>query len=206
MKQIRMRAALCVALALILTACGSSRRGAEHSDVRPRDVANICAIYRDNPHWAQAAAEAEARWGAPQEIKMAIIWRESTFRGDARPPYRRVMGMPTGQRLSSAYGFAQAIDGTWDWYVRETGSRADRDVFVDSVDFVGWYMAKTRDMTGVPTWDAFNQYLAYHEGQRGYQRGTWRAKPEVQRAAAQVAAQAERYRAQRRYCAAGGNV
>jgi hypothetical protein len=25
--------------------------------------------------------------------------------------------------------------------------------------------------------DAFNHYLAYHEGHGGYRRGTWRAKP-----------------------------
>jgi hypothetical protein len=202
MNGIRLRALGALMLLGVLAGCGGS--GSGRSDVRPSNVADICAIYRDNPHWALAAAEAEQKWGAPQEVKMAIIWRESTFRNDARPPYRTVMGVPTGRRLSSAYGYAQAIDGTWDWYRKETRANGvERDVFVDAIDFVGWYMAKTRDMTGVQTWDAFNQYLAYHEGQTGYRRGSWRSKPHVQRAAAQVAHQAEVYRAQRRRCMAG---
>lgn len=187
-------AALAVAA---LAACSSGGP----KDVRPSNVADLCAIYRDNPHWASAAAQAEARWSAPQEVKMAIIWRESGFRADARPPYRTVLGVPTGQRLSSAYGYPQAIDGTWDWYRNETGARgADRTVFTDSVDFVGWYVAKTRATTGVPANDAFNQYIAYHEGHAGYRSGAWRRKPDVQRAAAQVARQAERYRQQRALC------
>ena len=169
------------------------------SDVMPRDVSDICAIFRDNPHWAEAASDAQSRWGTPIDVKMAIIWRESTFRSTARP-VRYVMGMPAGY-LSSAYGYAQAIDGTWDWYLRDTGRRgADRTNFADAIDFVGWYLNKTAEMNGVSPYDATNQYLAYHEGQGGFARGTWRAKPDVQRAAQQVAMQAVRYRAQAQAC------
>jgi hypothetical protein len=188
------RGGAALGLALLAAGCG----GGAH-DVRPSNVANLCAIYRENPHWAEAAAEAERKWGVPQEVKMAIIWRESTFDGEARPVKRSMLGVPVGY-ASSAYGYAQAIDGTWDWYRKDTGADGERDVFVDAIDFVGWYMAKTRDMTGVPTWDAYNQYLAYHEGQTGYQRGSWRQKAWLQRAAAQVAHQAEVYRQQRRAC------
>ena len=165
----------------------------------PRDVSNICAIFSDNPHWAEAASDARDRWGTPVDVKMAIIWRESTFRAQARP-VKYVMGMPAGY-LSSAYGYAQAIDGTWDWYLRDTGRRgADRTNFADAIDFVGWYLNKTSEMTGVSLYDATNQYLAYHEGQTGFNRGSWRAKPDVQRAAQQVAMQAVRYRAQAQNC------
>lgn len=192
---------LCAAmLAALAAACSSG--GAVHRDVRPSNVADLCAIYRDNPHWATAAAQAEAKWGAPQEVKMAIIWRESTFRADARPPFRTVLGVPT-ERLSSAYGYSQAIDGTWAWYQKETGANdADRTDFTDAVDFVGWYMAKTQFANGVPQTDAFNQYLAYHEGHRGYSSGRWRSNPQLLKAASQVAQQAERYAAQKRRCAA----
>ena len=42
---------------------------------------------------------------------------------------------------SSAYGYAQALEGTWDDYRKDTGRRgADRDDFADSSDFIGWYM------------------------------------------------------------------
>ncbi len=188
-----LKCSLALAAALLIGCAG-------HRDVRPRDVSDICAIYRDNPHWPALVRESARRWGAPEEVKMAIIWRESTFRARARPPRTYFLGVPTG-RVSSAYGYAQAIDGTWDWYRRETGaSGADRDDFADAIDFVGWYLAKTRSMNGVPTYDAFNQYLAYHEGHTGYRRGAWKAKPQVRRAARQVAEQAARYRAQLARC------
>jgi hypothetical protein len=67
---------------------------------------------------------------------------------------------------------------------------------------VGWYIDKTRRSNGVAPGDAYNQYLAYHEGHTGYRRGDWRAKPAVLRAASDVARQAARYRAQRAACRA----
>lgn len=175
-------AALCV-----LSACG----GGSSTDVQPANVADICAIYHDNPHWKDVAEDASRKWNAPEEVKMAIIWRESSFRARARPP----------GRVTTAYGYSQALDGTWGWYQEDTGADgAERDEFSDAIDFVGWYLDKTRQMNGVPTYDAFNQYLAYHEGHTGYRSGRWRAKPGVLRAAADVARQAEIYRRQLDRC------
>ncbi len=132
---------------------------------------------------------------------MAIIWRESSFRAQARPPKQYTLGVIPWGRASSAYGYAQAIDGTWDWYRRETGnSGADRDDFDDAADFVGWYMAKTMATNGVLMHDAFNQYLAYHDGHTGYKRGDWRSKGWLQQAATRVADQAVRYRGQLHRC------
>lgn len=191
--------------ALALGGCSrspSSPQQVVRPDPQPRNVFDICAIYREKPHWAQAAAMAERRWGAPQDVKMAIIWRESTFRQAVRP-----MKTENGRKVpaSSAFGFSQAIDGTWAWYQEDTGNRrANRTEFADAIDFVGWYVDKTQDLNGLPPWDAFNQYLAYHEGHRGYERGTWRQKPELLRAATEVAQQAQRYRAQRARC--GGAI
>ena len=78
---------------------------------------------------------------------------------------------------SSAYGYAQALEGTWDDYRADTGRRgADRDDFADSSDFIGWYMSGATRVNGMPLHDAYNQYLAYHEGKAGYARGSYRAK------------------------------
>lgn len=193
------RASFGACLALVLAGCGGGPK-----DMPVRNVADICQIYADNPHWAEAAAEAERRWGVPQEVKMAIIWRESAFKAEARPPYRTVLGVPTGQRLSSAYGFPQAIDGTWDWYRREThASDAERNRFEDAIDFVGWYLDKSRRMNGLSPTDAYSQYLAYHEGHTGFERGGWRQKAWLMRAAAQVAQRAELYRRQLARCGHG---
>jgi hypothetical protein len=189
---------LALLVLLTLGGCASDR------DARVSNADDICAIYRDNPHWEDLVRASARKWGVPEELKMAIIYRESTFRAEARPPRTYTLGVPTG-RLSSAYGYAQAIDGTWDWYRRETGnSRAERNKFADAIDFVGWYMNKTRSMNGVSVNDAFAQYLAYHEGHTGYRRGGWRSNTQLMRAAGQVALQADRYRAQHRRC--GGSA
>jgi len=43
-------------------------------------------------------------------------------------------------RPTSAYGYAQVIDETWDDYLDKAGSwGADRDEFADAADFIGWY-------------------------------------------------------------------
>lgn len=183
-----------LALALLTAACGASDRPVSNTE-------DICAIYADNPHWRRLVSDSADRWGAPEEVKMAIIWRESSFRAEARPPRTYFLGIPTG-RVSSAYGYSQAIDGTWDWYEREVGRSGDRDEFEDAIDFVGWYMAKTRQSNGVPMNDAYHQYLNYHEGHAGYRRGSWKRKPWLMNAASQVQAQAARYRAQAARCRA----
>ncbi|GIX15801.1 MAG: lipoprotein [Paracoccaceae bacterium] len=187
-------------LVAVLLALGSCSLRAPDGPVS--DPADACTILRERPHWYRAAREAEARWGVPTEVLFAIIWRESGFRADARTRRTWFLGfIPTG-RESSAHGFAQAIDGTWDWYRRETGNRhADREDFRDAADFVGWYTARTARVNNVPQSDAFHQYLAYHEGHAGYRRGDWRQKPALQRAALQVSEQARRYRSQLERCA-----
>ncbi|MFZ4699507.1 MAG: hypothetical protein ACOYMG_05615 [Candidatus Methylumidiphilus sp.] len=50
--------------------------------------------------------------------------------------------------------------------------------------------------------DAYNPYLAYHEGQGGYRRGTWRGNPSLQSAARKVATTASRHRQQLATCRA----
>ena len=78
---------------------------------------------------------------------------------------------------SSAYGYAQALDGTWDDYRQATGRRgADRDDFADASDFIGWYMNEAAPGERLAPHDAYNQYLAYPEGKAGYARGSYRAR------------------------------
>jgi hypothetical protein len=188
--------ALVAALAVLMVgSCASEPEGP------PRAQDDICAIFAERPGWREAMLASAARWGTPIDVKMAIIWRESSFRAEARPPKTYTMGViPTG-RLSSAYGYSQAIDGTWAWYARESGNdRADRTDFADAADFVGWYMAKSRASVGLSLEDAYSHYLAYHEGHAGYRSGRWRAKGWLREAAAQVRRQAARYRTQLRDC------
>ena len=180
------------ALALALGSCSSTPT----SDA-PRAQDDACALFAERPGWFEAVQASALRWGAPIELQLAIIWRESSFRAAVRPPQEYALGIvPTG-RPSSAFGYAQAIDGTWEWYRSETENwEADRTDFADAADFVGWYVSRTVRVNEVGPFDAYNQYLNYHEGHRGFRKGTWKEKAWLQRAARDVAAQATRYRGQ----------
>jgi len=167
----------------------------------PRNVDDICAIFEDKEDWYEAANRSVDRWGVPVHVQMAIIHQESKFRRDARPPKKRVLGFIPWGRASSAYGYAQAKDDTWDWYISKTGNRgADRDDFEDAVDFVGWYCSMTHRTNGVSKWDAYNQYLAYHEGHGGYRRRTYNKKAWLLGVARKVEANSRTYARQFKSC------
>lgn len=168
-----------------------------------REQADICDIFDDRKDWYRAAERSEKRWGVPIAIQMAVIKYESGFDDDARPPRgkRRFFGLVRGKRPSSAFGYAQAIDGTWEQYKRETGrGGADRDDFDDAVDFIGWYGDRASREAGVRKTDAVSFYLAYHEGWVGYSRGTWRSKQWLIDTAQRVGGTAYRYDSQLQRC------
>ena len=144
---------------------------------------------------------AERRWGVPVHVQMATFHQESRLDGDARPPFRFALGVIPMGRQSSAYGYSQALDGTWDEYRADTGNRRARRTDIDdAADFMGWYMNKSRDRNGIRLDDTRNQYLAYHEGHAGYARGSYNAKPWLLRVADNVADRAELYRTQLMVC------
>ena len=184
------------ATVLVIGSCSSTRL-----DGVPRNQSNLCAIFAEFPHWRDAAIASARKWGAPVEVQMAIIWRESSFRAAVRPPKKYILGIIPNGNVSSAYGYAQAIDGTWKWYREDTGNgSADRTNFADATDFVGWYMAKSVSKNGIGMFDAYNQYLAYHEGHAGHRRGSYREKGWLMRTARKVADRAATYRGQLRRC------
>jgi hypothetical protein len=167
----------------------------------PANPENACLIFEERPEWYRAARKAEKTWGVPMQVQLAIIRQESGFRHDAKPPRAELLGMPLWWRKSSAYGYAQAIDETWDWYREETGNGwADRDDFADAVDFVGWYADVSRRKLGISKWDTYNQYLAYHEGHGGWSRRTYQGKRWLIETARRVDANASAYGAQLRGC------
>ena len=171
--------------------------GNAHQSGRPGDLNNICHIFEDRRDWYHAARDSELRWGTPAHIQMSIIQQESSFRFDARPPRGKLMGFIPWKRPSNAYGFAQALDGTWVRYQKDTGRHdADRDDFDDAIDFVGWYTNLSNKAAGISKWDPYNQYLAYHEGQSGWKRGSYRQKSWLQSKAGEVDARARKWSSQ----------
>jgi hypothetical protein len=144
----------------------------------------------------------EQKWGVPVSVQMATIARESSFRHDAQP-MKKVGSSIFSRKVprSSALGYAQALDGTWDDYVTSTGRwRANRKDFSDSSDFIGWYMNENARRNGVSQADAYRQYLAYHDGISGYARGSYAGKSWLPAVARDVEAWATRYEVQLSDC------
>ena len=155
---------LILLLSLILSGCATAP---------PRDINNVCSMFEQYPSWYTAAKKSRNKWNVPISSQMAIIYYESHFVSDAQPPRQSILGIIPWSRPSSAYGYAQALDGTWSDYQKSTGNYSgSRDNFADAIDFVGWYTSNSSRRLGIPRNDAGKLYLAYHEGDGGYRRGT----------------------------------
>ena len=110
----------------------------------PRQTDSACAILAEKPYWDRAMRTVKRRWGVPVEVQLAIIRNESSFRHDTQPR------SPSGGYASSAYGYPQAIGGTWQWYRDETGQyRAKQTDFADAADFIGWYTNRSRRVLAI---------------------------------------------------------
>lgn len=168
---------------------------------QPKNISNVCEIFKEREDWWDAANDMNDRWGTPIHVVMAMMYQESSFKADAAPPMEYFLGFIPIGRASSAYGYSQAKTVTWDEYVKESGnSWSSRSDFDDAIDFMGWYTAKTNRLNKVSKWDAKNQYLNYHEGWGGYKRKTYRKKAWLVRVAQKVDNRAKRYATQLRGC------
>jgi len=182
-------------LLLVLASCGGGNYSA------PRNLDDACAIVRERPQYYRAMKATERKWGVPVHVQMATIHQESKFIGDARTPHQYALGVIPLGRQSSAYGYSQALDGTWDEYREDQNRRsAKRDRIDDATDFMGWYMDQSKDRLGISKSDARNQYLAYHEGRSGFARGSYNEKPWLMDVAARVGSRSDRYAAQLDAC------
>jgi hypothetical protein len=182
-------------LLLLLASCGGGNFSA------PRDLDNACSIIRERPRYLSAMESTERKWGIPVYVQMATIHQESKFIGNARTPHQYALGIIPMGRQSSAYGYSQALDGTWEEYQDDQGRRgAKRDRIRDATDFMGWYMNASHEKLGISKSDARNQYLAYHEGRVGFARGSYTKKPWLLDVADSVGNRAERYRKQLQTC------
>jgi len=196
---VRLRSYAFLAALVLLSSCAGG-------DKPPSTTVDACRMQAERPHWFKAMKRTEAKYGVPVSVQLATISRESSFVHDARP-MKKEKGFFFTREVprSSALGYSQAIDGTWEWYQRDTGRRrADRRDFADSSDFIGWYMSLNKRVNGISTRDAYNQYLAYHDGQAGYARGSYHGKPWLPPVARDVQSWADRYEAQLQACPTRG--
>ena len=189
-----LRLGLLSAVFAMLTACSSMPSP-------PRNALNLCSVFAEKTEWRKPTLRTEKRWSIPVSVLMATMFHESSYRADARPPRRYFLGFIPGPRPSTAYGYAQALDGTWDEYV-DKNSRwfANRDEFDDAIDFIGWYHNLSTREIGIRADDAVNLYLAYHEGRTGFAGNSYLAKPWLVRYAERVGETELSYRSQLAGC------
>jgi hypothetical protein len=189
----RLRLWAIVFVFLFLTGCAT---------VPPPDNAhNLCSIFRQYPEWQAAAQRTEQRWKVPVSVQMAIIYQESSYVSDAKPPRQHLLGFIPWTRPTTAYGYCQAVDPTWSLYQRQTGHyNAYRYDFADASEFIGWYASRAKIRAHIAPSDAYNLYLAYHEGITNYINRSYLAKPWLMRIAKKVKSRARMYHAQLLMC------
>ncbi len=182
-------------LLLFLASCGGGNFSA------PRNLDDACSVVQQRPSYLKAMQATQKKWGVPISVQMAVLYQESKFIGNARTPHQYALGVIPMGRQSSAYGYAQALDSTWDDYRKERNrGGARRDNIRDATDFVGWYMDTTTNELGISKTDAQSQYLAYHEGRKGYARQSHKSKGWLMDVAAEVGNRARLYHSQLSRC------
>lgn len=191
-----MMRALLVLLAVLMAGCATRP---------PSNPENICAIFEEKDgwfeDWFEDAEAAEDHWNIPIPVMMATMHQESKFQAKAKPKRKRILWIIPWKRPSSAYGYAQVLDDTWDVYRKDTGNGgADRDEFDDAIDFVGWYHDRSAKKLGIGRSDANRLYLAYHEGHGGYARGTYQKKKWLLDVARKVEVRSKTYGTQLAKC------
>ena len=187
-----MKNVLVLLTALILTACASTP---------PQNTTNICSMFEDRRSWYKAAVKSERRWKTPLSVSMAIIEQESSFTAKAKPERTKLLGFIPWTRPSSAFGYAQVLDGTWTQYKEDAGNwGARRSSFADAIDFVGWYTSNSNRINGIARNDAYNHYLAYHEGNGGFSSRTYANKGWLIDVSRKVQANASLYERQYSQC------
>jgi len=179
-------------LVLIVAGCTSST---------PKNRENICDIFEEKKHWYKDAKSSQRKWGTSIPVMMSIIYQESGFQARAKPPRKKILWVIPGRRPASAYGYSQATNETWNAYKKSTGSwGADRNDFDDAIDFIGWYNNQSYRKNKIQKTDAYHLYLAYHEGQGGFAKRTFRKKTWLTDVAKQVSARSKTYSSQLKRC------
>ena len=165
------------------------------------NTVDSCILFKEKNNWYKSTKKSYDKWGVPISLQLAIVNQESSFQQFAKPERKRFFGLIPGSRPSTAFGFAQVTNPTWDWYKNRTGNfNASRANFSDITDFIGWYTTQTNTMLGISMNDYYNQYLAYHEGQGGWKNQSYNSKKWLLDIAKRVENQSNIYNNQLKDC------
>ena len=170
---------------IFITACTSVDR---------INTENSCILFENKKNWYKSTKASYEKWGTPISLQLAIIKQESSFKQFAKPKRKRLLGIIPGSRPSTAFGYAQVTNPTWEWYKSRTNNtNASRANFADITDFIGWYVNQSNKMLGISKNDFYNQYLAYHEGHGGWKNKSYLSKKWLIEVAKKVETNAKQY-------------
>jgi hypothetical protein len=165
------------------------------------NTADSCIIFDQKKNWYKATKKTYEKWETPIALQLAIINQESSFNQFAKPERKKFLGIFPGSRPSTAFGYAQVTNPTWEWYKTKTGNNnASRANFSDVTDFIGWYTTQSKNIIGISKNDFYNQYLAYHEGQGGWKKKSYLEKKWLIDVAKNVERKAKMYNNQLKDC------
>ena len=165
------------------------------------NTANSCIIFEEKENWYKASKKSYDNWKTPIALQLAIINQESSFQQFAKPKRRKLFGIIPSSRPSSAFGYAQVTNPTWEWYkLKNRKNNASRANFSDVTDFIGWYSNQTTKILGIPKNDFYNQYLAYHEGHGGWKKKSFKSKKWLIDVAKNVESTGNKYNNQLEQC------
>ena len=165
------------------------------------NTADSCIIFDQKKNWYKATKKSYEKWETPIALQLAIINQESSFNQFAKPERKKFLGIFPGSRPSTAFGYAQVTNPTWEWYKTKTGNNnASRANFSDVTDFIGWYTTQSKNIIGISKKDFYNQYLAYHEGQGGWKKKSYLKKKWLIEVAKNVERNAKMYNNQLKDC------
>ena len=165
------------------------------------NTADSCIIFDQKKNWYKATKKSYEKWETPIALQLAIINQESSFNQFAKPERKKFLGIFPGSRPSTAFGYAQVTNPTWEWYKTKTGNNnASRANFSDVTDFIGWYTTQSKNIIGISKNDFYNQYLAYHEGQGGWKNKSYLEKKWLIEVAKNVERNAKMYNNQLKDC------
>ena len=165
------------------------------------NTADSCIIFDQKKNWYKATKKSYEKWETPIALQLAIINQESSFNQFAKPERKKFLGIFPGSRPSTAFGYAQVTNPTWEWYKTKTGNNnASRANFSDVTDFIGWYTTQSKNIIGISKNDFYNQYLAYHEGHGGWKKKSYLEKKWLIEVAKNVERNAKMYNNQLKDC------
>ena len=171
------------------------------SSLEPINTVNSCILFDEKKNWYKATKKSYDKWKVPIALQLAIINQESSFKQFAKPKRKKLFGIIPGRRPSTAFGYAQVTNPTWDWYKLRNGKKnASRANFPDVTDFIGWYSEQTKIILGISKNDYYNQYLAYHEGHEGWKKKSFRSKKWLVEVAKKVESTGNKYNNQLKQC------